>query len=566
MAKILGLSFGYHDAAASVMVDGTLVAAMQEERFSRIKNDPSYPRHAIAACLKQAKLTAQDVDKVIFYEDPFLKTERILLNAIRYFPAAWKQFPKAIASQFADKIWVLDQIAGHLAIDRKKISCMPHHLSHAASSFYVSPFEEAAILTVDGVGEHATTCLWHGKGRDITLLCSIDYPHSIGLLYAALTAFLGFKVNSGEYKVMGLAAFGQPLFKDEFSRLAYMYDDGSYQLDLRYFAHHTDTEMGFSRQLEILLGPRRDPTRPWDISTPEDKRYADIAATLQWLTETLLLHLSQCAKRLTGSSNLCLAGGVALNCVANTRLQNESGFANLFIQPAAGDAGGALGAALWGAIQAGDPRPSSLVSCALGTEVDSSRAMQLCKSLGLAYSLPGDIHAETARLLANQQVVAFIQGRFEWGPRALGMRSILAHPQREGIRDKLNIMVKDREIFRPFAPAVLETDAASWFGHTTTPFMTTVAAVKPAHAAEVAACTHIDGTARVQTVTKASSPGLCRVLENLKFQGHPPIVLNTSLNVNNEPMVASEIEAISFFLSRPIEAMVIGDILIQRYA
>ena len=345
-----------------------------------------------------------------------------------------------------------------------------------------------------------------------------------------------------------------------------MYDDGSYQLDLRYFAHHTDTEMGFSRQLEILLGPRRDPTRPWDISTPEDKRYADIAATLQWLTETLLLHLSQCAKRLTGSSNLCLAGGVALNCVANTRLQNESGFANLFIQPAAGDAGGALGAALWGAIQAGDPRPSSLVSCALGTEVDSSRAMQLCKSLGLAYSLPGDIHAETARLLANQQVVAFIQGRFEWGPRALGMRSILAHPQREGIRDKLNIMVKDREIFRPFAPAVLETDAASWFGHTTTPFMTTVAAVKPAHAAEVAACTHIDGTARVQTVTKASSPGLCRVLENLKFQGHPPIVLNTSLNVNNEPMVASEIEAISFFLSRPIEAMVIGDILIQRYA
>ena len=220
MAKILGLSFGYHDAAASVMVDGTLVAAMQEERFSRIKNDPSYPRHAIAACLKQAKLTAQDVDKVIFYEDPFLKTERILLNAIRYFPAAWKQFPKAIASQFADKIWVLDQIAGHLAIDRKKISCMPHHLSHAASSFYVSPFEEAAILTVDGVGEHATTCLWHGKGRDITLLCSIDYPHSIGLLYAALTAFLGFKVNSGEYKVMGLAAFGQPLFKDEFSRLA----------------------------------------------------------------------------------------------------------------------------------------------------------------------------------------------------------------------------------------------------------------------------------------------------------------------------------------------------------
>ncbi len=568
MANILGLSFGYHDAAAALMVDGKLIAAMQEERFTRIKNDPSYPAHAAEACLKQAGLTAQDLDKVVFYEDPFLKTERVLLNAIRYFPHAWKQFPKAIASQFADKIWVLDQICGRLNIDRKKVSCMPHHLSHAASSFYFSSFQEAAILTVDGVGEHATTCLWKGQGSDINLLRSIDYPHSIGLLYAALTAFLGFKVNSGEYKVMGLAAFGKPKFKEEFSRLARFCDDGSYQLDLRYFAHHTDTEMGFSHELENLLGPRREPSKSWDLqNSPEDQRYADIAASLQWLTEELMLHLAKAARALTQSDNLCLAGGVALNCVANTRLNLESGFKNVFVQPAAGDAGGALGAAVWGAIQSGDARPAPMLTCALGETANADRTIQLCKSLGLTYSLPEDIHAATANLLARQHVVAFVQDRFEWGPRALGMRSILANPQRPQIREKLNVLVKEREIFRPFAPAALETDAATWFENAHTPmgpFMTSVCPVKPAQANEVEACVHVDGTARVQTVSPQSSPGLCRVLEHLKATGNPAVLLNTSLNINNEPMIASEIEAISFFLSRPIEAMVIDQVLIQR--
>lgn len=567
MATVLGLSFGYHDAAAALMVDGKLLCAMQEERFTRIKNDPSYPRHAIEACLAHAGITAADLDRVIFYEDPFLKTERVLLNAIRFFPKAWKQFPKAIASQFADKIWVLDQISGRLDIDRKKISCMPHHLSHAASSFYFSPFNDAAILTVDGVGEHATTCLWKGQGADITLLHSVNYPHSIGLLYAALTAFLGFKVNSGEYKVMGLAAFGKPVFKDEFRRLATFHDDGSYQLDLRYFAHHTDTEMGFSPFLETLLGPRRCPTTPWDMQNPSDQKYADIAASLQWLTEELMLHLAKAARRLTGSDNLCLAGGVALNCVANTRLLHEAGFKDVFVQPAAGDAGGALGAAVWGSIQSGDPRPAPMRSCALGTTPNADRALALCKNLGLTHSLPDDIYAQTAALLSRQQVVAFVQDRFEWGPRALGMRSILAHPQRPQIRDKLNVMVKEREIFRPFAPAVLAGDAGLWFEDSSSqmaPFMTSVSPVKPARAAEVEACVHVDGTSRVQAVTPESSPGLCRVLEHVKAAGQPPVLLNTSLNINNEPMIASEIEAITFFLSRPIEAMVIGPILIQR--
>lgn len=567
MTIVLGLSFGYHDAAAALMIDGKLQCAMQEERFTRIKNDPSYPRHAIAACLSHANLTPGNIDKVIFYEDPFLKTERVLLSAIRFFPAAWKQFPKAIASQFADKIWVLDQISSHLDIDRKKISCMPHHLSHAASSFYFSPFETAAILTVDGVGEHATTCIWKGSGKDITLLRSIDYPHSIGLLYAAQTAYLGFKVNAGEYKVMGLAAFGKPLFQQEFSRLTTLHPDGSYQLDLRYFAHHTDTEMGFSPALETLLGKRRDPGKPWDLTTPEDQRYANIAASLQALTETLMLHLAKTARSLTGSDNLCLAGGVALNCVANTRLNTESGFKNIFVQPAAGDAGGALGAAAWGAIQSGDSRPAPLQSCALGTAIDPSRTLALCKSLGLTYTTPEDIHAETAKLLSQQHVVAFVQDRFEWGPRALGMRSILAHPQRPQIRDKLNLLVKDREIFRPFAPAILQTEAAHYFENTATPmtpFMTSVCPVKPERSADIAACVHADNSSRVQTVSPESSPALCRVLEHMQHLGQPPVLLNTSLNVNNEPMIASEIEALSFFLSRPIEAMAIGPVLIQR--
>lgn len=570
MARILGLSFGYHDAAAALMVDGVLVAAMQEERFTRIKNDASYPKYAIESCLKQAGISARDLDLVVFYEDVFLKSERVLRNVAAYFPQAWRQFPRAISSQFGSKIWTMDHIASRLNIPRKKVICIEHHLSHAASCFLFSPFEKAAIITVDGVGEDTTTSVWSGNGSTIVPLENISYPHSIGLLYAAVTAYLGFEVNSGEYKVMGLAAFGTPLYKDAFQKLVSYDTDGTYQLDLSYFAHHTDTEMGFSNKLEQLLGVRRPSGKTWDIQNdPADKKYADIAASLQWITEELLLNIARKARQQTGADQLCLAGGVALNCVANRRLLKESGFREIFVQPAAGDAGGALGAAAWGAIMSGDKRPSPLTSCALGHGVDSSRVIRMCKTLGLEYSLPDDIHAAAADQLANNKVVAYVGGRFEWGPRALGMRSILANPSQEGVRDRLNLIVKKREIFRPFAPAILASDASDWFDDIDEhmlPFMTSICMAKPETTKKIPACVHVDGSSRTQVVTQASSPDLHRILEQLKARTTIPAVLNTSLNVNNEPIIASEAEAINFYLSTPVETLVIDNVLIQRTA
>ncbi len=567
MAKILGLSFGYHDAAAALMVDGKLIACMQEERFSRVKNDASYPRYAVEACLSQAGISAQELDQVIFYENIFLKADRVLRSASAHFPRAWKQFPKAIASQFGNKLWVLDQISNHLDIPRSKVSCIDHHLSHAASCFLPSPFERAAIVTVDGVGEHATTSIWKGEGTQITHVQSVDYPHSIGLLYAALTAYLGFEVNSGEYKVMGLAAFGKPIFQQEFAKLITTFNDGSYQLNLDYFAHHTDTEMGFSEKLETLLGPRRPHGKPWDLASDTDRRYADIAATLQWITETLLLGIAAAARRATNADYLCMAGGVALNCVANTRLLKESGFKRIFVQPAAGDAGGALGAAAWGSAQAGDGRMAPMLTGEWGTQSNPSRAMNICKQMGLAYSLPDDIHAETAKLLADHKVLAYVQGRFEWGPRALGMRSILANPDSPNVQERLNTIIKKREIFRPFAPAVLAEHASDWFDdidQDMAPFMTAISRAKPQKASRLAACIHVDGTSRAQTVSETSSPHLYQTLHQLHALTGLPAVLNTSLNVNNEPIIASEIEAIHFFLSTRVEALVIGNVLIRR--
>jgi len=567
MAKILGLSFGYHDAAAALMVDGKLIAAMQEERFTRIKNDPSYPKFAIDACLKMAGISPQELDQVVFYEDIFLKSERVLRSAARDFPKAWRQFPQAIASQFGSKIWVLDQIAGRLKVERKKVVCIEHHLSHAASTFLLSPFKKAAILTVDGVGEEVTTSLWLGEESTITPISSTNYPHSLGLLYAALTAYLGFEVNHGEYKVMGLAALGKPIFKDEFMKLVRYGADGSYALELEHFAHHTDTEMGFSPKMETLLGPRREAGKAWDMNSPEDQRYANIASSLQWVTEEIMLTLARHARTATGADALCLAGGVALNCVANARLLKESGFAKIFVQPAAGDAGGALGAALWGAVRAGDKRPETMSSAALGEDVESRRAIEICKTLGLNYSQPADIHDVVAQKLAQNKVVAYANGRFEWGPRALGMRSILANPSQENVRDKLNVIVKKREIFRPFAPAILEADAREWFDGVDAdmaPFMTSICKAKPEAAAKIPACVHVDGSSRAQVVTKDASPQLHDILERFKARTGLPVLLNTSLNVNNEPIIASEVEAINFFLATPVEIMVIGDVLIER--
>jgi carbamoyltransferase len=567
VSAVLGVSAQYHDAAAALVVDGRVVAAMQEERFSRVKNDPSLPRRAALACLAEAGLAAGDLARVVFYENPYAKLERVLVSLLRAFPRSFRQFPRAIGAQLGDKIWILDALGEALGVPRDRVTFADHHRCHAASAFFTSPYPRAAVLTVDGVGEETSTALWSGGEGGLTLVDRMLFPHSLGLLYAALTAYLGFEVNEGEYKVMGLAAFGAPRFRDEFRRFVRLGDDGSVELDLDFFAFTTDTEVGFGPRLEALLGPRRDPERPWDLDTPEDRRAADVAATLQAVTEDAMLGLAREARRRTGLDALCLAGGVALNAVANARVLREAGFARVFVQPAAGDAGGALGAAILGAMELGDPRPAAMTTAALGAPIRAGEAEALAASLGLGCEALDDPEAAVADLLERGKIVAVARGRFEWGPRALGQRSILALPRGEGVRERLNRVIKKREPFRPFAPAVLASRAADLFDgapNDMTPFMTTVCPVRDARRADVRAAVHADGSARVQTV----SPGdaLAPLLTELARRGLPPVVLNTSLNGPREPIAASATDAIAFFLAHPVDALVVGDALVTRRA
>jgi carbamoyltransferase len=569
MAAVLGVSGTYHDAAAALIVDGELICAVQEERLTRIKNDPSLPRQAMRACLAHAGLEAAALDRVVFYEDPYAKLERVLTSTLGNFPRSWRQFPRALAAQLGSKVWVVDQLADELGLPRRKIGHVAHHRSHAASAFFCSPFEEAAVLTVDGVGEHVSTALWHGRGEELTCLGELHYPHSLGLLYAALTAYLGFEVNEGEYKVMGLAAYGTPRFCDELGKVIRLNGDdgGAFTLELAYFGYLADPDLGFGPRLEALLGPRRQAYRPWDLEASEDdRRYADIAASLQRITEEAMLGLARAARQRTGAPALCLAGGVALNAVANARLLREAGFARVFVQPAAGDAGGALGAAILGSLELGDRRPSPLTIAALGVPISAARTAELAHQLGLTVRPLADPARDVAQKLDDGAVLAFCHGRSEWGPRALGMRSILASPRDPEVREKLNRAVKRREPFRPFAPAVLAEAAAAFFDAPDpdmTPFMTTVCRVR-AEARGLAAVTHVDGSARVQTVTAASSPALHAVLAALGAGGAPPIALNTSLNGAGEPICARELDALGFLMSHPIDGLVVDELLITR--
>ncbi len=560
MAAVLGVSANYHDAAAALVIDGQLVAAMQEERFTRIKNDPSLPLSAARACLAHAKLDAAAIDEVVFYENPYAKLERVLLSTLRTFPRALRQFPRALASQLGSKLWVLDSLSSQLGVRRERISFREHHASHAASAYFASPFHRAAILTVDAVGEDTSTALWLGEGNTLTQKGRIGFPHSLGLLYSALTAYLGFEVNEGEYKVMGLAAFGKPRFRSEFEKLITLTQDG-FALGLDYFDSHTNTEVGFSEKLESLLGPRRLPGTPWLLDGNErDAHSADVAATLQAVLEEALLKLAARAKKETGADALCLAGGVALNAVANGRLFREAGFSELFVQPAAGDAGGALGAALLAASERNEPR-GTFTHAAWGTEVSSDTALGLANALGLSatrVSSPVDAAYES---LMRGEVLAFVQGRFEWGPRALGQRSILSFPAPLAVKERINRVIKRREPFRPFAPMVLENEAKNFFGPFAprlAPFMTTVAEVLPQAREKLEAVTHVDGTARLQTVQRDSLVG--ELLQKLET----PVLLNTSLNGQGEPIVATEADALAFFLAHPVDALLISEVLIRR--
>jgi carbamoyltransferase len=568
MAAVLGVSAYYHDAAAALVVDGRVVAAMQEERFSRIKNDPGLPIRAARACLREARLAPGDLDAVVYYENPFAKLERVLVSLLRAFPRSVGLFPRAIADQLGKKLWVLDRIAEELEVPRTKVEYAEHHRCHAASAFFLSPFEKAAVLTVDGVGEDTTTAIWKGEGATLTRVAEIGFPHSIGLLYGALTAWLGFEVNEGEYKVMGLAAFGQPTLREELSKVFRLHDDASFELVLPYFTYDSGGDVGFSPKLEQLLGPRRPVGRPWDLANDaSDRRYANVAATLQAITEDAMLALAREARKRTETDALCLAGGVALNAVANARLLRASGFARVAVHPAAGDAGGALGAAVLGALERGDPRPSPLVTAALGEAIDTAAADATARALGLAPRRVDDPAATVASLLEQKKIVAVCAGRFEWGPRALGQRSLLALPEDPAVRTRLNAVIKRREPFRPFAPAVLEERSAERFEgapNDMTPFMTTVCNVRDEARDRLEAVTHVDGTARVQTVTPESAPFLARILLEVEGRAGTPVVLNTSLNGPGEPIVASATDALAFFTAHPVDAMLIDDLLFER--
>jgi carbamoyltransferase len=567
MVAVLGVSALYHDAAAALVVDGKIVAAIQEERLSRMKNDPSLPERAMQACLDLAGLEPGALDAVVFYENPYTKLERVLVSLLRVFPRSLRQFPRAVGAQLGGKLWVLDRLSDLLDVPRRRIEHAEHHRSHAASAFFTSPFEHAAVLVVDAVGEHASTSVWRGQGRTLACLGTIEFPHSLGMFYAAMTAYLGFEVNEGEYKVMGLAAFGQPRFAGELARVIQLAGDGSFALHLPYFAHMSDSELGFGPALDALLGPRRPPARPWDLATEEDRRYADIAASVQAVTEDALLGLARRAQALTGARALCLAGGVALNAVANARLLAESGFDRLYVHPAAGDAGGALGAAILGALEHGDERPAALETAALGQAADAARARALAEELGLRWRVVDDVPSELAAKLAAGKIAALATGRFEWGPRALGQRSILAAPGQPEMRERINRVVKEREPFRPFAPSVLAERASAYFEHAPsdmTPFMTTVCPVRPERRGELGAVTHVDGSARVQTVTAGSAPVLHALLGHVEAQTGLPVVLNTSLNGRGDPICGSADDALGFFIGHPVDVLVVDDVIIEK--
>ena len=565
MSAALGLSGGYHDAAAALFVDGALVAAIHEERLSRIKHDPGLPLRAARACLDLAGLVPADLDQVTFYEDPYAKLERVLVYGLRGLPGAWRSLARGLEVQLGQKLFVLDRISGELGVARHRVGFVRHHESHAASAFFASPFERAAVLTIDGVGEWTSTALWLGEGEQLTPLSHLELPHSLGLLYAGITAWLGFPINGGEHRVMGLAAYGRPDRRDALDRLVTLHPDGAFTVNAAAFDHFRDLTRGFGPGVEALLGPARPPGQPWDLTRPADQARANVAASLQQLTEDAVLGLARAAYAATGCDTLCLAGGVALNCVAMARLTAEGPFREVFVQPAAGDAGGAWGAGALASIAAGDGRPAALTHARWGRPADPARAMALAEALGLPARRIDDPATEAARRLAQGQVVAMCAGRAEWGPRALGQRSLLAPATDPAMPDHLNRVVKLREPFRPFAPAVLDDHMAAHFDGAPdrlTPFMATTRRVR--HPAALPAVTHVDGSARLQTVTADAAPTLHATLSELGRHGGPPVALLTSLNGPGEPIVDSAADALAFLMERPVPALLVDDVLITR--
>ena len=576
--KILGISAHYHDSAAALLIDGLPVASVQEERLSRRKNDAAFPAAAITWCLDHAGLEPEDLDAVVFYERPMLKFERILTCLLRSFPRSRRAFAHAMKNALGEKIWMRGIISSELGVPGSKILFTEHHQSHAAAAFLTAPTERAAILTADGVGEWATLTVGHGERRSggataINLLREIRFPHSLGMLYSTFTAYLGFAVNEGEYKVMGLAAYGQPSMTDKVWRLIRRTADGAFVLDLDYFEFHSTAARSYSARFADLFGPPRDWYAPIDLETDDGRRFADIAASVQRVLEDVLVDMTRALHQETGLPDLCLGGGVALNGVANARILRESGFERLFVPPAPGDAGCALGAALYAdRLYFGNPDRDVPDHPFWGPAIDGGDLMRLAREDGLpAEEIDDDRLIEmTADDLLAGRVIGWMDGALELGPRALGHRSILAAPHSAEIRDRLNRDIKYREEFRPFAPVVPVEDADRYFelppgGARLARFMSGVFPVRPEWRARLAGITHVDGTARLQALPRDMAPRLHALLRAYGRRTGMPVLLNTSFNLAGEPIVNSVVEGYSTFRRCGIDVMVAGQSRLAKH-
>jgi carbamoyltransferase len=588
MKAILGLSAYYHDSAAALVVDGRIIAAAQEERFTRVKHDHRFPANAVKYCLGEAGIGAQDLDHVVFYEKPFLKFERLLETYLAVAPAGFRSFCLAMPQWIHEKLRLTGEISRGLG-DKysKRFVFLEHHESHAASAFFPSPFDEAAILTIDGVGEWATASIGQGRGNCISHSLEMKFPHSLGLLYSAFTYFCGFKVNSGEYKLMGLAPFGEPRYSGLITeRLMDLRDDGSFRMDLSYFNYCAGLTMT-SRKFDRLFG---GPPRPPE--SPITQRECDLAASIQAVTETVMLRMAAHAHKVTGSRNLCLAGGVALNCVGNGRLLRESPFERLWIQPASGDAGGALGGALfvWYQLLENTRTPKesdSQLGSLLGPSFELKETERLLRARNAVYrqyESGAGLCDAVARLVADGKVVGWMQGRMEFGPRALGNRSILGDARNPGMQSVMNLKIKFRESFRPFAPIVLRERVHEFFElepGEDSPYMLLVARVRAdkllaaregpkglgrisCARSVIPAVTHVDNSARIQTVDPGRNPRLTELLKSFDEITGCPVMINTSFNVRGEPVVCSPSEAYNCFMATDMDALAIDDFLLIK--
>jgi len=594
MISILGISGFYHDSAAVLINDGKIIAAAQEERFTRKKHDSSYPFHAVEFVLRNSKLKLRELDYIAFYEKPFLKFERLLETYVACAPRGFKSFSMSMPIWLREKLFQKKMLFNELKShdenfkDINKIYFSEHHLSHSASAFYPSPFKDAVVLTLDGVGEWATTTVAKGHDNNLEILKEIHFPHSIGLLYSAFTYYIGFKVNSGEYKVMGLAPYGKPTFKNLIlDNLVDLKDDGTFRLNMKYFDYATGLKMINEKFLKLFGQPVRDPKE--DLL---NQFHMDIACSIQSVTEEIILRLAKSIAKESDSKNLCMAGGVSLNCVANGKILKEKVFENIWIQPAAGDAGGALGAALavWHKELKNErflPIKDEMQGSFLGPNFNDDEVEKTLSSLGAKYKkFPEDELLEiTAKELSQNKTIGWFQGRMEFGPRALGARSIIADPRSDKMQKNLNLKVKFRESFRPFAPSVIREDLSEWFElDKDSPYMLLVADVNKSIRREmtneekklfgieqlnikrsnIPAVTHVDYSARIQTVHEETNPKYYKLLQCFKKITNCPVIVNTSFNVRDEPIVCSIEDAYKCFVGTGLDILVCENFILYK--